>query len=285
MIYLILSIITSVIVVSYFKLFDKYKVNTFQAIVVNYLTCAIMGNLIADKPGITTQFWTEGWFPYTLVLGFLFISVFYSISQTAQKIGVSVSMVAAKLSVAIPVVYALFFFNESLGWLKLVGIVLSLLAVYFISQSSQTSTQKGLWYLPLYVFIGSGCIDTLLNIINKNYIPPFDTNHILSFVFLTAFIFGGSLLVFQLIKGQQQITLKNVLWGVALGIPNYLCMYFLLKTLGAFTEASIVLPINNIGIVLTTTLVGLLWFREHLSKINWLGFVIAIVSIVILSFS
>ncbi|MFN3446032.1 MAG: EamA family transporter, partial [Bacteroidia bacterium] len=271
--------------VSYFKLFDKYQVNTFQAIVVNYLTCTVMGNIMADNPGITTPFWNEGWFPYTLVLGFLFISVFYSISQTAQKIGVSVSMVAAKLSVAIPVVYALFFFNESLGILKLSGIILSLAAVYFISQNNQTSTQKGLWYLPLYVFVGSGCIDTLLNIINKNYIPPFDTNHILSFVFLTAFVFGGSLLVYQIIKGKQQLTFKSILWGVALGIPNYLCMYFLLKTLGAFTEASIVLPINNIGIVLTTTLVGLFIFKEHLSKINWLGFAMAIVSIVILSFS
>ncbi len=285
MIYLILSIITSVIVVSYFKLFDKYQVNTFQAIVVNYITCTVMGNIMAEKPGITTPFWNEGWFPYTLVLGFLFISVFYSISQTAQKVGVSVSMVAAKLSVAIPVVYAFLFFNETLGMLKLSGIILSLAAVYFISRNNQTSTQKGLWYLPLYVFIGSGCIDSLLNIINKKYIPPFDTNHILSFVFLTAFVFGGSLLAYQIIRGKQQLSIKSILWGVALGIPNYLCMYFLLKTLGAFTEASIVLPINNIGIVLTTTLVGLFIFKEHLSKINWLGFLMAIASIIILSFS
>jgi drug/metabolite transporter (DMT)-like permease len=285
MIYLILSIITSVIVVSYFKLFDKYQVNTFQAIVVNYITCTVMGNIMAEKPGITTPFWNEGWFPYTLVLGFLFISVFYSISQTAQKVGVSVSMVAAKLSVAIPVVYAFLFFNETLGMLKLSGIILSLAAVYFISRNNQTSTQKGLWYLPLYVFIGSGCIDSLLNIINKKYIPPFDTNHILSFVFLTAFVFGGSLLAYQIIRGKQQLSIKSILWGVALGIPNYLCMYFLLKTLGAFTEASIVLPINNIGIVLTTTLVGLFVFKEHLSKINWLGFLMAIASIIILSFS
>jgi len=285
MIYLFLSIITSVIIVSYFKLFNRFNVNTFQAIVVNYLICAIMGNIITEKPGITTQFWSEGWFPYTLALGFLFISVFYSISQTAQKFGVSVSMVSAKLSVAIPVIYALFFFNENLGLLKICGIVLSLTAVYFISKSNNTPTQKGLWYFPLYVFIGSGCIDTLLNIINKNYIPPFDTNHILSFVFLTAFVFGGSILAFQIFRGKQKLTFKNILWGIALGIPNYLCMFFLLKTLGAFNEASIVLPINNIGIVLTTTLIGLLVFKEHLSKTNWLGFVIAIASIIILSFS
>jgi uncharacterized membrane protein len=108
---------------------------------------------------------------------------------------------------------------------------------------------------------------------------------ILQTSFLTAFVFGASLLAFQIFRGKQKLTFKNILWGIALGIPNYLCMFFLLKTLGAFTEASIVLPINNIGIVLTTTLVGLIIFKEHLSKINWIGFLIAIASIIILSFS
>lgn len=287
MIYLLLSILTSVIVVAFFKLFDKYNVNTFEAIVINYLTCATMGNLVADTPGITTTFWQEEWFKYTLILGFLFISVFYSIAQTAQKIGVSISMVAAKLSVAIPVVVALFIHNESLNAFKIAGILLSLVSVFFISKSEQgtSNQQKNLWHLPLYVFIGSGLIDTLLNHINKTYIPPFDTNHILSFVFLTAFVLGGSLLVFQLINKKQKPDLKSVWWGIALGIPNYMCMYFLLKTLGAFTEASMVLPVNNIGIVMVSTLAGVFIFKEHLNTFNKLGLALAIVSIIILSFS
>jgi multidrug transporter EmrE-like cation transporter len=37
--------------------------------------------------------------------------------------------------------------------------------------------------------------------------------------------------------------------------------------------------------VFYATLVGLIVFKEHLSKINWMGFVIAIASIIILSFS
>jgi drug/metabolite transporter (DMT)-like permease len=287
MIYLALSILTSVIVVAFFKLFEKYQVNTFEAIVINYLTCATMGNLVADTPGITTVFWQEEWFKYTLILGFLFISVFYSIAQTAQKIGVSISMVAAKLSVTIPVVVALFMHNESLSGLKVAGILLSLVAVFFISRSEQGNSDqpKNLWHLPLYVFIGSGLIDTLLNHINKTYIPPFDTNHILSFVFLTAFVLGGSLLVFQLITQKQKPDLKSVWWGIALGIPNYMCMYFLLKTLGSFSEASIVLPINNIGIVMVSTLAGVMLFKEHLRKANIIGLALAIVSIIILSLS
>lgn len=286
MIYLLLSILTSVIVVAYFKLFDKYNVNTFEAIVVNYLVCATMGNLLAETPGITTAFWNEAWFKYTLILGFLFISVFYCIAQTAQKIGVSVSMVAAKLSVAIPVIFALFIHNETLGVLKVAGILVSLVAVYFISQnSSSKNNNAGLWYLPLYVFLGSGLIDTILNHINKTYIPPFNTNHILSFVFLTAFVLGALLLVYQLVSAKKMLSIKSIGWGIALGIPNYMCMYFLLKTLGAFTEASIVLPINNIGIVMASTLTGVFVFKEHLSTFNKIGLMLAIASIVILSLS
>lgn len=285
MIYLLLSIVTSVIVVCFFKLFDKYNVNTLQAIVVNYLTCAIMGNALAETPGITTKFWVEGWFPYTLLLGFLFISVFYAIAQTAQKMGVSISMVAGKLSVALPVLFAILVYNEPLGIVKLSGILISLIAVYFISKTEENNPNKKLWYLPLYVFIGSGIIDTTLNFINKEYIPPFNTNHILSFVFLTAFVLGSIMLVIQMAKGQQRITLKNIIWGIALGIPNYMCMYFLLKMLGAFEHASVVLPINNIAIVMLTTVVGLTIFKEKLSKINWVGFTLAILSIIILSYS
>lgn len=286
MIYLLISILTSVIVVAYFKLFDKYNVNTFEAIVVNYLVCATMGNLLAETPGITTAFWNEAWFKYTLILGFLFISVFYCIAQTAQKIGVSVSMVAAKLSVAIPVIFALFIHNETLGVLKVSGILVSLIAVYFISQnSSSKNNNAGLWYLPLYVFLGSGLIDTILNHINKTYIPPFNTNHILSFVFLTAFVLGALLLVYQLVSAKKMLSIKSIGWGIALGIPNYMCMYFLLKTLGTFTEASIVLPINNIGIVMASTLTGVFVFKEHLSTFNKVGLILAIASIVILSLS
>jgi drug/metabolite transporter (DMT)-like permease len=212
--------------------------------------------------------------------------VFYSIAQTAQKIGVSVSMVAAKLSVAIPVIFALFIHNETLGVLKVAGILVSLVAVYFISQnSSSKNNNASLWYLPLYVFLGSGLIDTILNHINKTYIPPFNTNHILSFVFLTAFVLGALLLVYQLVSAKKMLSIKSIGWGIALGIPNYMCMYFLLKTLGAFTEASIVLPINNIGIVMASTLTGVFVFKEHLSTFNKIGLMLAIASIVILSLS
>jgi uncharacterized membrane protein len=77
---------------------------------------------------------------------------------------------------------------------------------------------------------------------------------------------------------------KAILWGVLLGIPNYFSMYFLVKTLGVF-PASYIFPINNIGIVALSTIIALLAFKEQLNKKNILGLGLAIIAILLISFS
>jgi hypothetical protein len=124
MIFLLLSIVFSTLTVSFFKLFERKGVHTFHAIVVNYLTCGIIGSFFVKNPFYTSAFWTSPWLIYTLILGFLFISIFYLIALTAQKISVSASMVAAKLSVVIPVLIIVnlntskfqWFWFPMLGW-------------------------------------------------------------------------------------------------------------------------------------------------------------------------
>ncbi len=286
MIFLFLSILFSVVTVSFFKLFETYKVDTFQAIISNYVVCVLMGNLISDKPIIATTFWQEVWFPYTFILGFLFISIFYCIGETTRKMGVSVSMVAAKLSVVIPVILSVFLYNEHISLIKMGGITLSLFAVYFISkkENSISSTTTNLWLLPVLVFVGSGMIDSLLNFIETRYIPPANANEIVSTIFLIAFSMGILAFVYQYLFAKATLKLKSVLWGFALGVPNYFSMYFLVKTLGSY-DASHIFPINNIGIVVVSTLISLLFFKEILTRINWIGFSIAIISILIISLS
>jgi drug/metabolite transporter (DMT)-like permease len=285
MIYLLLSIFCSVVTVSFFKVFEKYGVNTFQAIVGNYVSCVLVGNYFLEKPILFTAFYLQPWFVYTCILGVLFISVFYYIALTAQRIGVSVSMVAAKLSVVIPVLLAVFFHHEQISWIKSLGILLSLVSVYFISVKDQAIQQvKYWWLLPLIVFAGSGAIDSLLHFIELNFIPPADAGDIISTIFLVALFIGASvILVNSFIAGKEQVQLKNLIWGLALGVPNYFSMYFLLKTLGAF-KAGIIFPVNNTSIVAVSTLVSILFFKERMSTKNSIGMFLAIVSILLVSF-
>jgi drug/metabolite transporter (DMT)-like permease len=283
MIYLLLSVFLSVLTVSYFKLFERYNVHTFQAIMVNYATCVIVGNLFSSSPVILRSFWAEPWFIYTLILGILFISIFYSIGLTSQKMGLSVSMVAAKLSVVIPVGIAFLFHGEKLDVFKVAGILLSLVSVFLISKKEGEQTlQKGkmLWLLPLIVFLGSGIIDTNLKFMQRTFIPPADAGDILSTIFLVALCTGSVVLLIR----KERFQLKSVWWGIALGIPNYFCMYFLVKTLEQF-DASFIFPLNNIAIVVCSTLASMMFFHEKLSRFNWMGFALAIVSILMISFA
>lgn len=281
MIFLLLSIFLSVLTVSFFKLFETYGVNTFQAIFINYITCILVGNLLSTDAIILHSFWLEPWFVYAFLLGFVFISVFYAIGLTSQKMGVSVSMVAAKLSVVIPVAMAFFLHGEVLGVFKIVGIILSLVAVFLISKketTQQATNGKWIWLLPVFVFMGSGLIDATLKYMQQQFIPPANAGDMVSTIFLVAFVVG---LVVIIVK-KESIQLKSVGWGIALGVPNYFCMYFLVKTLEQF-DASFIFPINNIAIVVCSTLISLVFFKEKMNAVNWSGFLLAILSILIIS--
>ncbi|MBC7383518.1 MAG: EamA family transporter [Bacteroidia bacterium] len=286
MIYLFLSILFSTITVSMFKVFERKGVDTFQAIVINYIICSLIGNMLAPHTIITQQVWLQPWFIYALALGFLFITIFNFIGQTAQKLGVSVSMVAAKLSVAVPVIFAVVLYHEPVGSAKIAGILVSMLAVYFISRKNNeaTHTEKKLWHLPMIVFVGSGCIDSLLNYVEQTFIPPTDADTVISTVFTIAFLLGSIYMIYLIGSGKKKFAFKNVVWGIILGVPNYFSMYFLVKTLEQF-HGSYIFPLNNIGIVAASTVVAVLVFNEKLSAKNKAGLALAFLSIVLISLS
>lgn len=73
-------------------------------------------------------------------------------------------------------------------------------------------------------------------------------------------------------------------YGVMLGVPNYGTMYFLIAALHhpMFENSSSFFPVNNISIVLATALCGWLLFKEPLSRVNFFGILLAILSIVLI---
>ena len=69
-----------------------------------------------------------------------------------------------------------------------------------------------------------------------------------------------------------------------LGLVNYCSIYFLLKALKIEgLESSSLFTINNVGIVTLTTLMGITFFKEHISKLNWIGIALALIGITLMS--
>jgi drug/metabolite transporter (DMT)-like permease len=283
MIYLALSVLISSLLFVIFKLFDLYKVNTLQAIVVNYMVALAFGYFLSEIPIKINQIPDQTWFLGAFSLGFLFILVFNVMAITTQKNGLSVASVAGKMSVVIPVIFGIIVYKESAGPVKILGIVLALVAVYLSSAKSDNNPVKFKNLLfPLLLFVGSGLIDTGIKYVETTYVSDGDVPLFLATIFGFAFVLGSFFLLIQMVNGRFQFHWKNVVGGIVLGVPNYYSMVFLLKALQTKgMESSTLFTINNVAIVIITTVFALLVFKERLIKKNWMGIALAVISILL----
>ena len=284
--FLVLSICASTLIFVIFKVVGKRNINTLQTIVVNYFTAFTCGILSYDSPIVIGNILHSKWFFGAVGLGFLFIAIFNVMALTAQRIGLSVASVASKMSVVIPIIFGLFVYNESLGWQKGIGIALALIAVYLASLKAKTNegfSIKGLW-LPLLLFLGSGVIDTSIKYIETTYVEDNGIPIFSATIFLIAGLIGVGLLSAKAIQKTYKFEPKSILTGIILGIVNYYSIYTLLKALNAENfESSTIFTVNNVAIVMLSTLLGLIFFKERLLAKNWIGIGVAIIAILLVT--
>ena len=243
-----------------------------------------MGFLLAERQIPISEIYLEPWFPGALILGALFISIFFVMAMTAQKNGVSVTSIAGKMSVVVPVMFGIVLYNESVTFLKILGIVIALVAVYLSSVKDEKSEKKGTLLFPILLFLGSGTIDTLLKYVQVNHVADNDVSLFSGSLFGIAGVFGFIILVIRAFKKREAFGIKNIIAGVVLGVPNYFSIIFLIKALQNNNfESSTLFTINNVAIVIVSTLVGLLLFKEKFSLKNKIGVALAILGIVLVT--
>lgn len=286
---LIWSIGFSSLIFVVFKGYHTHRVSTFHAIVVNYFTAFLTGLVMYSGPVGLSQVPGQPWLVPALMLGVLFIFIFNLMAKTSQQLGVSVASVATKMSLVIPVLAGLLLYGEQLSLWKVLGIAMALAAVYF------TSLKKGkkhfdrdlrVLLLPLGVFLGSGVIDSSIKYLQANLVPEREFSIFSASLFAFAGLTGILILLVRDPGALLRWRPANLLGGIALGIPNFFSVYFLLRALQfkGLNSAS-VFTLNNVSIVMLTTFLGILLFRETMTPRNWAGIGLAIASILLISLS
>ena len=285
MIYIAISIILFNVLVVFFKLFEKYNIDNLQALISNYFISALLSLLLlSENDNIQSSIESE-WFIHAIILGTLFISIFNIYALGIQKIGIATSSVINKMSFVVPVVFSIIFYeNEVFSLSILFGILLALLGIYLSStnNSSFNFDKKYLWII-LIIFFGQGLVDIVLND-SKFYIPK-DENILFFLILFISATTAGILILFAK-KQISHIKIKNLLWGAIFGIPNFFSIFYFLKALQSdyFIDKSyLIFPLTSVGIVVTTTFLGMLIYKEILTKRNLIGITIAVISILIIS--
>jgi drug/metabolite transporter (DMT)-like permease len=285
--FLFLAILGSGVIPVIFRAFDGWRINLFWAIPSNYVTCVLVGQLLAGNSVNLTGLMSQPWIGFAAFQGMLLAVNFYLLAHTAQRAGVAIAALASRLSVAIPSLLAFVLYGDSLGVVKIAGLMTALLALYLCTAPDQGQgvLKSRLFQLsPIVVFITFGCYFSILKYLQTYYLDDSSYHYYVMSGFVFSFL---SSVVIGLGKGlisPSDFAAKHVFAGVFLGVINYVAVYALLKVLALDGwESSQLFPIYSVGVVAVSALLAMLLFRERLSRQKTIGLGVGLAAVVLLN--
>ncbi|MBO0950400.1 EamA/RhaT family transporter [Fibrella forsythiae] len=296
MIYLLASILLSVMLLLNFRLFPRYNVNTVQAISLNYIVCFLTGYVLLPSDVSFTLDFGQTWTWVALGIGVAFVITFLLSGESTQRNGITATSLANNLSLVIPVCVSLFVLGTSGrafdGW-NYFGLALAVVAVALstykrpVENVPDQASKRGLVaLLPVAVFLMYGFTNTMINYMNVEYIAALGISPVVVTLTMVvgAIMAGMVLFLYRLVRGQDRFELCNLAGAVTLGVPNFLSFYTLVLALSAFGgNGALVYPLYNIGVILVAAGVAALFFREKLLPINKAGLALAVLAIALIS--
>ena len=284
MIYLILAILFSSGVFVAMRLFERYKLDNHQALMWNYIFAAGTGFLICERWDSVPQLVAEPWFGLSILTGFWFIFTYLLMTASTQRSGVTVTSLSSKLSVVLPILAGVIMLGERLNFVATTGIVLALVALVLVLGGKKESDGKNntKWLLPVCIFFGTGTGDILMKITEQQNSGD-DLGFMIAFIYFVALVFGIIIVVWDIARGKSKWQWKSALGGMGLGVINFFStssVYYAMR----YFDNVVLFPIYNIGVVSVTALVGWFFFKEKLTLKNYIGLVIAVIAVILITF-
>lgn len=266
------------------SLFARYNVNNFVAIVINYLIASLTGLLSFGGFSQVSNIIHAPWIWVALIIGLLFVAVFYLFAICSQKLSVTMTAMSSKMSVVIPVFALLYIFNDEMTTMKIIGLVLIIASLYLILKPDKASKiDKKYLFIPILIFFGAGISDTLFGYAKRAFeiTTSQDSALFVTAIFGISFIFGLLAMPFTIKRGKSLVTKADFIGGFILGIINFLAVYFFVEAQGQFA-ASFFFPVFNVGVVAVSALAGLLFFKERLNIYNYIGLAVSLIAIALI---
>jgi len=282
MIYILLSISCSVTVAVLLKLARRYKINVLQAVMWNYLAAITLG-IIFFKPDLKAVSTVPG--PIIIALGILLPLLFLVLAASVRNIGIVKTDIAQRLSLFIPILAALFIFGEKFNNLRIAGIAVGFIAIVLtLLKKSEKRERNYAFIYPVLVFFGFGVIDVLFKQLAVDQPLPYTTALLMAFCI--AFFIALIVLAYTVIVKKQKIQLVNFACGIVLGCFNFGNILFYMKAHRSMTDSpSIVFAAMNMGVIVLGSIVGVLIFKEKVTKLNYIGIALALVAILLITLS
>ena len=277
MIFLILAICSSAMVAIMMRIAQPRVNYPTGLLASNYIVCSLMA-LVLSRPELPEISRTVLGLPAGLgvINGVLYLGSFMLMQWNTRHNGVVLSSVFMKLGILVPTVLSVVWFQEMPTAVQIIGFFLALTAIVILNYQKGTKLSRRSWGLILMLVIG-GMGDGMSKVYEEYGNPGFQN------VFLFFTFFAALLLCLGLVAHKKEkLGMKELLYGAALGIPNFLSSLFLLNALRS-VPAVIAFPTFSVAVILVVAAAGILFFRERLQRRQVFGGLLICIALVLLN--
>jgi len=206
------------------------------------------------------------------------------LGKSFQIFGIAFTTIIQKMSILISAFFAILVYHDPANAAKIIGLLVAVAAIILVNyvpkEKRGVSREIAIsqYAYPFLAFLLSGIIEVILLVVG---IEGHMTNSI-EFV-SAAFALAGAIgLIYIIVTHRPVITLREIGAGILLGVPNFLTIYLLIALVEKGWDGSVLFPMNNIGVLLLSTLAGVIIFNEKLDRYKTIGLVLALLSIVLI---
>lgn len=274
MLFLLLAILSSSVLAVVLKYLNTE--NTFGVYFINYCTCAVLAFLFLEPKSL----WNGDFFPIGLgaVSGALYLAALIAYGYSIRKSGAVLSSVFSRLGVLVPILLSVAFFGEQPSALQIAGLALAVLATVVMNLRPGAERARNFSVVPLLlVLLLNGSSDSMSKVFAQGGSRGDDG----LFVFYI-FLFASLFTLLPLLHSRRRLEKKDMLFGVAVGIPNFMASRFLLAALTDL-PAFLVYPTYSVGAIVVISLFSFLLFREKLNRLQFAGVALILAALVLLN--
>lgn len=186
------------------------------------------------------------------------------------------SMIAS-FSLIIPFLFGIILWHESLTFVKCIGMILLLLAIFLINMKKETGFSAKWLFYALSTLLANG----VCSVVQKLHQMQFPTLYRTEFMFWALFCVCVILLATKQTKENRAAPFKLSLLGIASGVADCSANYIVLY-LSAAENASVLFPIISVAKIIAVWGIGILFFKEKLRVSQTIGLLTGILSVVLL---
>lgn len=282
MLYLLLAVGSSALVSIVMRLSSDRVKGNVSMLAVNYLMCLVIAALDADGQFFPAQSGLGQTLFMGCIHGMLYLGSFLLLQYSVKKNGVVLSATFMKLGLLVPMTVSVLFFKELPAPMQVVGFALAVAAILLINLekkggADQEKAAGQYRAILLLLLLGGGGGDVMSKIFEELGEASLSAQFLL-YTFLTAFVLCLALMLLK----KERPGKNELLFGLLIGIPNFGSAKFLLASLRS-VPAVIAYPTYSVATILVVTLAGVCFFKEKLSKRQWIALAVILAALILLN--